>query len=826
MLKFSDLGVFVCKAALQVVDYYYETLKGNIVMEKLEAVIQESVNLSSVDILRKQMVYLLKELNKIQVCNARRKNDEVQQSLQNYVEMSHVVDKSKKYNTVWLNRISTIEKYSKIRDFIKTISIEEIDNLNLIKHAFGKKKYDLKYNAVINDYHPAIKKLAGNQLALHPDIIGDYFSQDKSNIIMTSFTDKLKDDFIKHHLRKMSDAERSVFQIESWTENIYGKIGSNLEDAKVLVLSHHLQDIEDLKDRIVQENRNYRNKLAKNEAVSLRVYNDLVIQLLLLVDYVSETPFLHPADSIIAVTKYSNDSYGVVVDQSHLHLQNFDSNKIIVKTADRQFIEDNFLQTFISEVERTFDDSCSPREKWVVQKSNSKNMEHKSDIIKHDVLMLNNIEQVEENVHCGTIQAIKRKNPMDNNVSKILWIRVSFIPENSDADNNKGMNELMQNVQLKNTVRLHKFRWHVYCESDLREDGLHLYESVSESSLSEIVSSSMLSNWKIESLALFQFIVNDELNEKMYIDDKKDVHYTDVTESRGKIGFVNAFYFLVEEKQFYYTLCNIQLSKFLYDYKENVFYGLAADDFSENNKQEVSPEWIKKNFGQSFHDHLKLQSKHDVIHFIKVPPGNVQPIHEMFCNTDNPPIRYLQEQERTCAFSSLASILCYFNYFETADLIASKRQEYLDSFGNEFLHHNKIIQNKNPKLFPKRKKRKCIMDIPKPSIFLDWLPFIAHYMQGSSHNHHYQWKKVNKNFNIFQQINSMKDNEFVLGGLKAIDNSIDHAICISRNYIFDSNAKNAIDFSKEALDACCQSGFHCIHKGYYFHKREDEPKLW
>ena len=74
----------------------------------------------------------------------------------------------------------------------------------------------------------------------------------------------------------------------------------------------------------------------------------------------------------------------------------------------------------------------------------------------------------------------------------------------------------------------------------------------------------------------------------------------------------------------------------------------------------------------------------------------------------------------------------------------------------------------------------------------------------------------------------MKNGEFVLGGVEATDQGRDHAVCISKNYIYDSNYTNAITFSKEAMDACCPPGFQHFYDGYYFHKRfkEGNPKIW
>ena len=193
---------------------------------------------------------------------------------------------------------------------------------------------------------------------------------------------------------------------------------------------------------------------------------------------------------------------------------------------------------------------------------------------------------------------------------------------------------------------------------------------------------------------------------------------------------------------------------------------------------------------------------------------------------DNPKIRYQQQDERTCVFCSMASILYDLKFIKTSELIYLKKDEFLESMDIEELHDNPnaevLYQRKN-------KKRKMIPnpgDIKKPTMFLEWLPFIQYYMWAIDYEHKYLSCKINRTFDLFRQIEKMKDDEFILAGLRATDNGQDHAVCISRRYIYDSNYEHAISFSKDALDACCPPGFQFIHSGYYYHKREQDKKSW
>ena len=91
-----------------------------------------------------------------------------------------------------------------------------------------------------------------------------------------------------------------------------------------MVLSRHVGHIEIYKKKIISERQRIFH--AKQEAkinnvpessISLKKYQSLVAELYLLLDYVCDTPFTHPADSIIGVKKYSDDCYGLAVDQSN-----------------------------------------------------------------------------------------------------------------------------------------------------------------------------------------------------------------------------------------------------------------------------------------------------------------------------------------------------------------------------------------------------------------------------------------------------------------------------------------------------------------------------
>jgi hypothetical protein len=175
----------------------------------------------------------------------------------------------------------------------------------------------------------------------------------------------------------------------------------------------------------------------------------------------------------------------------------------------------------------------------------------------------------------------------------------------------------------------------------------------------------------------------------------------------------------------------------------------------------------------------------------------------------------------------LASILHEFGYVKTAKLIFIKKDDFLYSYENKELFEDSI--NQDSLYNRKRKKMKKIPEpdeIPKPKMFLGWLQFIQYYLWALKNEHGYITNKINRSFDLFQQMNDMKNDEFVLAALQATDNGRDHAVCISNKFIFDSNYDHAITFSEDALNACCPPGFLFINNGYYFHKRKVHTNIW
>ena len=254
---------------------------------------------------------------------------------------------------------------------------------------------------------------------------------------------------------------------------------------------------------------------------------------------------------------------------------------------------------------------------------------------------------------------------------------------------------------------------------------------------------------------------------------------------------------------------------------------MESKDCDDTKKQEVAREWIEENFGNEFVKHIVLSSKNNrSLKYYEVCPGSIIPIDPKYHNPKNPKIKYQQEQQRTCGFCSLASILHELGYMKTSELIYLKKDEFIESYNDSDFHDN---SNATELYDSKNRKRKIIpnpTEIPKPPMFLEWLPFIQYYLWAMLAEHNYMSCSINRTFDLFKQMDDMRDDEFILAGLQATDGGRDHAVCINKKYIYDSNYEYAITFSKDALNACCPPGLQFIHNGYYFHKRKENKKLW
>jgi hypothetical protein len=240
---------------------------------------------------------------------------------------------------------------------------------------------------------------------------------------------------------------------------------------------------------------------------------------------------------------------------------------------------------------------------------------------------------------------------------------------------------------------------------------------------------------------------------------------------------------------------------------------------TDQSKEEVSPEWIHDNYGAHVVEGIKIGTDYSKIKFLEVYPGDAQPISESFVNTKNPPIMYPQEKKRSCVFSSTASVFHHLKEYAMAEFIIQKYEEFQESLTKNFIKEETPSKKKR-----KRKKKKFLIEgIVPPNERLEWFRYIMYYLQATKTHHHYEACYIDHRFDLMEQYYEMEENEFIIAGLHASDNTRLHVVCICKGFIFDSNVTHALSFSLDALNECCQPSFEFIYAGIYVHKRSTPP---
>lgn len=185
---------------------------------------------------------------------------------------------------------------------------------------------------------------------------------------------------------------------------------------------------------------------------------------------------------------------------------------------------------------------------------------------------------------------------------------------------------------------------------------------------------------------------------------------------------------------------------------------------------------------------MKTKAKEDNQRFFKIPMGNSRPIQTSKEIKKNPVIHYKEENNDTCAFTSMCSCLHYMKYED----VAFK----LDTFKGEFM---KSLYFEN---------------------FYNIMGVVTNFLQKKSYKYFQKAYKVRKignytHFNIIEQGKQFPKVLFHVG-LRSSDGAENHAVCICDNWIFDGNFTNTLPLTKANLDLCCDSEFIGIRFGYMY----------
>jgi hypothetical protein len=166
----------------------------------------------------------------------------------------------------------------------------------------------------------------------------------------------------------------------------------------------------------------------------------------------------------------------------------------------------------------------------------------------------------------------------------------------------------------------------------------------------------------------------------------------------------------------------------------------------------------------------------------------------------------------------MASVLYYLGHHTISNYILDSRHEFIKDAKKR---ENDKLENLSVKE-PSRKRKRyhhIILQKGRPEKWLRWDHFINLYMDRSRSQHRYISMAINSRFNVLKDITILKDDEFILSSLEASDGEINHVVCFTREFIFDSNAPHALKISKKSLDAICVNSFKQLHHGFYYHHR-------
>jgi hypothetical protein len=171
--------------------------------------------------------------------------------------------------------------------------------------------------------------------------------------------------------------------------------------------------------------------------------------------------------------------------------------------------------------------------------------------------------------------------------------------------------------------------------------------------------------------------------------------------------------------------------------------------------------WVKKNFSASFIAQV-MTSSGPTNSYIKVPPGDSRK-HTETSNISYPRIHYQQkEDERTCMVYAMASVLHHYGRTNDGAWVKNRAKRYLND----------------------------------PNAFRSFVKDIHKHIKGLK-----QITKMNKHFDLL----GLDLSGIYLTQIKGSDGKEDHCVVVTKDWIFDSNFKNALPRTQQSLDMCCSS---------------------
>jgi hypothetical protein len=356
---------------------------------------------------------------------------------------------------------------------------------------------------------------------------------------------------------------------------------------------------------------------------------------------------------------------------------------------------------------------------------------------------------------------------IDENCDKILFVK-AIISVRRDEDS----------VNLIDNIS-----WYVLCEKDAENE--YKYRPITYTEITDIMSTQMVMNQSIDFLSIFNNEFDTGIIDPGHLLDENDPSLGDMNiKIWGALDTMYPYYADVGNKLFCAGNNTNKVRGIRFNQSSKMFDGLVHVPNENCRTEELPYDWVVDNFSEEMINYVKSREKPT---FVTVPPGDVRQIPEQFVKKSHPVVKYQQNDENTCAYCSTCSILDYLHFNnEAVSLATHMKDRKLSTFSSG------------------------VPDKPLESIS----NFIHNNISFSSFRQIYRWKKINSSFDILNHPFGV--NDFILVTIWDNEGDTSHAVCATGQWIFDSNATNALIFDRRSLDACCRASFSKIHRGYLF----------
>jgi hypothetical protein len=363
-----------------------------------------------------------------------------------------------------------------------------------------------------------------------------------------------------------------------------------------------------------------------------------------------------------------------------------------------------------------------------------------------------------------------------NIADKIIWIKVIIVYN------------LVESIITENTIE-----WYILCENESQKS--YLYKPIAEELLQVILGEDgnyKTSQWvrKCNKSFCLENFIQKKAHEHAI--DIKDPHFDLKNFQFGELLKPNPFYIDTSGEELYSENAPGTISAIRYNNNTKKFIGLIKLPGGISIKEPLSVTWLKENFSEEMIQNWMKKSVNNKLRYTNIPPGSSNVIPSLYVNANNPTIKFLQMEEKTCAYDSFSSVLYHLGYNNEAEL--------LQTFKNNFAH-------------------KICVSMPS-QVMQNIIQFVIGSSSMKKFTSKYLCKKINSSFRVMKW--NFSPGEIIFSTLWTVDGDIGHAVCIYDKYIFDSNTHHALDLSQENLNVSCIGIFSNLHIGYLFHYRSDD----